>query len=93
MNKVTTFLLIVIVALCFTLSATMQSKAQEKGFAGIAPFAINNRVGFLDQATGRVYIYDNNINQCLFIGQITGLGNPIEIISAQNLNTSNPASL
>ncbi len=47
MNKITAFLLIVITALSFSLGTTMQSKAQNKSFAGIMPFVTSNdRVGF-----------------------------------------------
>ena len=75
MNKITASLVIVITALSFILGTTLQSKAQNKTLAGVMPFVTNNdRVGFLDQNTGRIYIYDNNISQCLFIGQIQSLG-------------------
>ena len=81
MNKITAFLLIVITALSFSLGATMQSKAQDKNYAGVLPFITSNdRVGFLDQNNGRIYMYDNNISKCLFIGQLKGLGQPIEAI-------------
>ena len=90
MNKTTAFLLIVITVLSFILGATVQSKAQNKNYSGIVPFATgNDRVGFLDQSNGRVYIYDNNIVNCLFVGQIRSLGKPINIISANDSNTSN----
>lgn len=79
MNKITVFLFIVIMTLCFTLGATMQSKAQTRSFAGIVPFVTsNNRMGFFDQNTGRIYMYDDNISQCLFVGQLTVLGHPIQ---------------
>ena len=82
MNKITSFLLIIIIALSFTLGTAIQSKAQNKGYAGVVPFVTSNdRVGFLDQNNGKVYIYDNNISQCVFVGQMQGLGQPIQIIS------------
>jgi len=90
MNKTTAFLLIVITALSFILGATMQSKAQDKNYSGIVPFVTsNNRVGFMDQSNGRVYIYDSNIVNCLFVGQIKSLGEPINIISSNLPNTIN----
>jgi len=90
MNKITAFLLIVITALSFTLGATMQSKAQDKSYAGIIPFVTSNdRVGFLDQANGRIYIYDSNISTCLFVGQIESLGKTINIVSSNTPNTLN----
>ena len=87
MNKTTALLVIVITALSFTLGATMQSKAQDKGFSGVVPFVTSNdRVGFLDQNTGRIYIYDNNIANCVFVGQIQSLGQPIQVISSNSTN-------
>jgi len=81
MNKLTTFLVIVIVALSFTLGTTIQSKAQNKSYVGILPFMTpNGRMGFLDQSNGRIYVYDDSISQCLFIGQMQGLGQPIQVI-------------
>jgi hypothetical protein len=82
MNKTTAFLLIVITALSFILGATVQSKAQNKNYSGIVPFATGERIGFFDQSNGRVYIYDNKIINCLFVGQMQGLGQPISIIPA-----------
>jgi len=83
MNKITAFLVIVITTLSFILGATLQSKAQSKAqgtnFAGVVPFMTsNNRMGFFDQGTGKVYMYDDNISQCLFVGQLTQLGLPIQ---------------
>ena len=88
MNKITIFLVIVITVLSFSLGATMQSKAQDKAFAGIIPFVTSNdRVGFLDQTTGKIYMYDNNISACLFVGQIQTLGQPIQTLN--NVKTVN----
>ena len=39
MNKITAFLIIIITALSFMLGATIQSKAQNKNFTGVVPFA------------------------------------------------------
>ena len=90
MNKTTAFLLIVIASLSFILGTTIKSKAQDKNYSGIVPFVTSNdRVGFLDQSNGRVYIYDSNIVNCLFVGQIQNLGQPINIISSNLPNTIN----
>jgi hypothetical protein len=86
MNKMTIFLLIIIMALSFSLGMTIQSKAQDKSYASIVPFVTNNRVGFFDQSYGRFYVYDSNIANCVFVGQIDSLGQPISVVS------SNPAN-
>jgi hypothetical protein len=86
MNKITIVLLIIVMALSFSLGATKQSRAQDKNF-NVVPFVTSNdRVGFLDQSNGRIYMYDSNISQCLFVGQIQTLGQPIQTIA------SNPSS-
>jgi hypothetical protein len=90
MNKITAFLLIVITALSFCLGTTMPSKAQDKSFVGVLPFVTSNdRVGFLNQSNGQIYIYDNNLSQCLFIGQIQTLGKPIQVVSNTPVSTIN----
>lgn len=90
MNKITTFLLLIIASLSLTLLFTRQSKAQDKSFAGILPFVTSNdRVGFLNQTNGRIYIYDSNISQCVFVGQIQSLGQPIEVVTPTPVNPTN----
>lgn len=34
--------------------------------------------GFFDSQTGRLYVYDSNMENCLFIRQINELGNPLK---------------
>jgi hypothetical protein len=59
----------------------MQSKAQTKTLPGVIPFVTNSdRLGLLDQTTGRIYMYDSNFSQCVFQGQIQALGQPIQAI-------------
>ena len=78
MNKTTTLLLIIIACLSFLLGSTLQSKAQNKNFAGVIPFMTGgDRLGFFDQSNGKIYLYDNNFTQCLFSGQIQALGEAI----------------
>ncbi len=88
MNKITILLTIVITAMSFSLGATMQSKAASQTFPGVLPFITSNdRVGFFDQTSGRVYVYDSNIKQCLFIGQIDKLGQPINVLTSNPTDT------
>jgi hypothetical protein len=90
MNKITIFLVIVMVALSFGLGTTMQSKAQGQNYSGIEPFATSgDRLGFLDRNNGRLYIYDSNTLSCLFIGQIQSLGQPIQQITSTAVHTIN----
>ena len=49
------------------------------------PFVTSNdRVGFMDQANGRIYLYDGNLTNCIFVGQIDSLGKPINVINANS---------
>ena len=82
MNKLNVFLLTVVVALSFVLGFSVQSRAQNKSYTGVMPFMTSgDRYGFFDQSNGRIYIYDNNFSQCLFVGQIQALGQAIQAIS------------
>lgn len=82
MNKISIFLVALIVILSFCLGSSLPSKAEEKSYKGIIPFATHNdRIGFLDQNNGKVYVYDNDIAKCVFVGQIQNLGDPIDVIS------------
>ena len=89
MNKITVFLLVIMMALCFCLGSTMQSKAQDKTFAGVVPFVTSNdRIGFFDQNSGRIYMYDDNIEKCLYVGQLHSLGQSVETVGANNGNSN-----
>jgi len=82
MNKTTAILLTVIATLSFIIGTTVQSKAQNKSFAGIVPFmSSSDRLGFFDQTSGKVYMYDNNFSECVFVGQIQSLGQAIQVVS------------
>lgn len=89
MNKITIFLVVIIVALSFSLGTTIQSNAAVKKYLGVIPFVTSSdRVGFFDQNNGKIYMYDSSVNQCLFVGQIQNLGAAIQTISA-NLGSTN----
>jgi hypothetical protein len=89
MNRITVLGTIVIMALSFSLG-TMQSRAaqsagQATAFSGVIPFVTsNNRIGFFDQKTGQIYMYDDNISTCIFIGQLSQLGQPVQVSKNEN---------
>lgn len=90
MNKISTYLLMTITVLCLILVATRQSTAQSTSFPGIIPFVTSNdRVGFFNQTNGRIYFYDSNVSKCEFIGQVSALGQPINVITDNPVNTIN----
>ncbi len=79
MNKKASLLLIVIAVLSCGLLMATQSKASGKSFSGVVPFATSgDRFGFFDQSNGKIYLYDSNISQCVFIGQLEDLGKSIQ---------------
>ena len=85
MNKITLFLSVLCIILSFMLGSAIQSKADGKSFAGVVPFATSNGFfGFFNQNDGKFYLYDNNISECTFTGQLDELGKTITKIQAKN---------
>ncbi len=64
------------------LPSTADDKLENlKSFPGVNAFTTpSGRFGFFEQGTGRIYIYDDNVSNCVFIGQLKALGEPIEKI-------------
>ena len=80
MNK-WVFQIVILSMLALIAFTTTRSFAQNKSFAGVSTFVTPaGRVGFFEQGTGMVYIYDDNIKECTFVGKINNLGDPIEKI-------------
>jgi hypothetical protein len=62
-----------------TVKSTAEDKVINYSFPGVSPFNTpSGRLGFFEQGTGRIYLYDDNIKECVFIGQLKKLGEPIE---------------
>jgi len=81
MNKKVSLLLMGIIVLSCGLLVATTSKATGKSFAGVVPFATSgDRFGFFDQNDGKIYLYDSNISQCVFRGQLEDLGKPIQAV-------------
>jgi hypothetical protein len=68
------------------IGSTVKSIAQEQpqqevlpaSFPGVVPFTMSSgRFGFFEQGTGRVFIYDDNLSECVYIGQLKKLGDPV----------------
>lgn len=68
------------------IGSNLPSTAEDKlenfhSFPGVNAFTTpSGRFGFFEQGTGRIYIYDDNVSNCVFIGQLKALGEPIEQI-------------
>lgn len=70
---------LITIVLAMTVSMIFQStsKAQGSAFDKVVPFVNNvGYVGFFDQGTGIVYMYDGNIEKCLLKAQLGKLGEP-----------------
>jgi hypothetical protein len=53
--------------------------AEEKNFNHVIPFSTTSgRIGFFDQSNGKIYIYDENMANCVFNGQLNQLGSAIQ---------------
>lgn len=67
---------------CVFIGSTVKSIAQDTpkySFPGVAPFNTpSGRFGLFEQGTGKIYLYDDNLSECVFIGQLKKLGEPIE---------------
>ena len=51
--------------------------AQNKSFAGIVPFvSATGSIGMFDQNDGKIYIYNNNLSEISYQGQLQELGKP-----------------
>lgn len=81
MNKTAYYLLTVIVVFGAVLLMNTKSRAGGKSFSGVVPFATNaGRFGFFDRNDGKIYFYDSDLSQCIFVGQLEDLGKPIKAV-------------
>lgn len=60
------------------------SCAESGNFAGVMPFTTGSGfTGLFDQNSGKIYIYDDALNNCISVYQVEKLGQPIKHISAK----------
>lgn len=73
--------LIVLASSYVVVFSTGKSLAGTHSFAGVSQFTTpSGRIGFFEQGTGKIFIYDAAMSTCVFIGQLNVLGEPIEKI-------------
>jgi len=85
MKKVSAFTVVFLFALFVFLffSRPDQSAAQGANFYRIYPFSTaGGQVGFFDQGTGKIYIYDAKLENCISIVQLEELGGPLKSVKA-----------
>ena len=58
---------------------SMAQNAPTYSFPGVSAFTTSSgRFGLFESGTGKIFLYDDNISECVFIGQLKTLGEPIE---------------
>jgi hypothetical protein len=80
MNKIVfqIFCFLVLALSYIVVFSTGKSQAAGNTFGGVIPFTTNaGRLGFFEQGTGRIFVYDPNFKECVFSGVMTSLGEPI----------------
>lgn len=78
MQKSTIILMGLVILVSVWMLRPQTGLAQANTFAGVVPFSTSaGTFGFFDQNSGKLYMYDNNLTKCIFIGQVENLGEPI----------------
>jgi hypothetical protein len=63
------------------LSHAQERAPQAQMFASVEPVSyISGMTGFFDRNTGMMYVYDINMEKCVFIRQLGKLGDPMRRI-------------
>lgn len=80
-GKVVVFLSVLFSLGFMFISYFSASSAQTQSFGSVIPFSSDGRsVAFFDQASGKVYFYDWDLNTCKRIVQLAELGKKAEEI-------------
>jgi hypothetical protein len=73
------FLALLLLGISFYLVKLKGAESASDNFQNIYPFSIStNRVGFFDQTTGRVFIYDDSLKYVAEVLQLEKLGKPFK---------------
>ena len=70
-----------VIAVMVLIFGPKTTSAQMGGhFDGVIPFSTSGGfLGFFDQKSGTVYLYDQNYTKCVRVSKIDQLGKPMEI--------------
>lgn len=80
MKKLNYLLLLIIIGLVVIVLKS-NSIAAQKSFVGVVPFTtVGGLMGFFDQNNGKVYLYDGNLKNCVFVSQVEELGEQMQEI-------------
>jgi hypothetical protein len=73
--------LLVVIIVGFAIIQLREAKAQANSFNSVAPFTtVGGLMGFFDQKDGKVYLYDGNLQNCVFVSQLAELGKPMKVV-------------
>ena len=73
------FLLAIILMSAAGVWMEKKSEAQTAGFAGVYPFwTSGGMMGFFDQTDGRVYLYDQNLENLFMVSKLEKLGDKMK---------------
>ena len=76
--SIATFLLTALTA-SILFQKYVQAEGETYSYPSVVPFGVGaGRVGFFDRTTGKLYIYNENLDNCVFIGQMAQLGQPFK---------------
>ena len=71
--------LIIAILASFAFQRYVLAQSETTSFPGLVPFGLAaGRFGFFDRTTGKIFIYNDNATDCIFIGKLKELGKPIE---------------
>ena len=72
------FIVLMLLLGSFAFFQLRHSAALANKFDGVIPFSTaSGLIGFFNQNDGKIYIYDGNLQNCIFVSQMLELGRPI----------------
>ena len=81
--------LVFVAALILFLMSHLNSVSAASNFAAVEAFSgAGGFVKFFDKSTGRIYLYNKDLTECVSIVQLEELGLPAKVIKAGNSSES-----
>lgn len=86
LNILNIALMIVVLVLC-ALSYQQTLAEQTQNFYRVMPFTTSGGyLGFFNNQDGMIYLYDDNLKECVYISQLTALGEPMKLLKSPRLD-------
>ncbi len=83
MKKISILILFILTAVFIMMGPLFlkPSTAQAVRFDGVVPFATTaGFMGFFDQKDGKIYLYDQDMKECITTAQVETLGAPLKML-------------